>query len=247
MGKEKEKKEEVKEEVKDYSIEEQDQKRLKGISKFIYVIAKILKVFAIIGIAGIAILMILIPVATSSIKSDKDDYGQYIKLFDHNFYYERSEEKVEFFEKDKEDDKIVIKAKSEIETFNKMLDYLEKNDLTKMTIFIEVELALVVAILVIEVMLLNRVRDFFINIREKSSPFIKDNVLLLQDIGKFLIISFVITFVMGCISSLVVNSDLSIRSVSIAEILIVYVALYIFRYGVKLQNETKGKIYSEEE
>lgn len=246
MEKEKTKKEkeEVKEEKKDYTIEEKEQKRLKGISKFIYVIAKILKVFAVIGIVGVVLAMLVIPVVTLNVKSNKDESGSYVDIFDKKVYYERDEHEVSLFDKEQENDKLVIKTKGEVELFNKVIDYLEENDLVKITIFIEIELALLVAILVVEIMVLKRVHEFFKNIHEKNTPFMEENVDLLFNIGKLLIISFAITFVMSFISSLVVHNDLSIRSVSIAEILIVYVGAYIFKYGVKLQEETKGRIYS---
>ena len=249
--KKKETKEIVKEteKAKDLSIEKQNQKRLKGISKFIYVFAKILKVFGIIGIVGVVIAMIAVPIVTSNIKTEKAEDGtNVLKLFDNDLYYKRTDTSFEFFEKDKVEDKTIVKSKSDVETLNRVFNYLEKNDMTKLNIFVEVELILVVAVLVVEIMVLNRVYSFFKNIHNENTPFMRENIDLLRSAGKLLIIALIISMIMGIGGSIVINSsvNISINFTSIFEILGVYALVYIFEYGYKLQNETKGKIYSEE-
>jgi hypothetical protein len=239
----------VKEKTKDFSIEKEEQRKLKGISKFIYVCAKILKVFGIIGIVGVVIAMIAVPVVTSNIKTEKTKDGtNVLKLFDNDLYYKRTDTSFEFFEKDNIEEKTTIKSKSDVETLNRVFGYLEKNDMTKLNIFVEVELILVIAVLVVEIMVLNRVYSFFKNIRNESTPFMKENIDLLRSAGKLLIIALIISIIMGIVGSVVINSsvNISVNSTGIFEILAVYVLVYIFEYGYKLQNETKGKIYSEE-
>ena len=237
---------EEKKDIKDYSIEKEDQKRLKGISKFIYIVTKIVKVFAIIGIVGLIIAMIAVPIVTSNIKTEKQEDKNVLKVFDTNVYYTRSESRIELYEKDKIEDKTIIKSQDEVKTLNKVFDYLEENDMTKVTIFIEIEFVLFIAILIVEILILNKVYKFFKNIHDKSSPFIEENIDLLKNIGKLLIINIVITFVISMISSIILDSTININSGTIYEILGVFVLMYIFKYGYKMQKETKGKIYSEE-
>ena len=238
-----EKEKEVK--TKDYSIEEKSQKRLKGISKFISVLAKIGKIFLIIGIVGLLIAMIAVPIVSSNTKVTKGEEESVITVFDHDIYYRRSDLKFEIYDKEDLDNKQVVTNKSEVEKINQVFDYLEKNDFTAATIFIEVELALFVAILVVQVIVFKKTEKFFKNIYDKTTPFIKENLELMKETGKLLIIALIISLVSDIIAVIVVGSSATISVVSITEILTVYFGLYIFEYGCKLQNETKGKIYSE--
>ena len=125
MKKEKEVKEkkEIKETVKDYTIEKQDQKRLKGISKALYIIATIFKVVSIIGIVGILIAMIAVPIVTTNVKTLKDEDQHILRIFDHDFYYNRTNTTFEIYEKDKIDEKTEITKQSDVEAINKVFDY----------------------------------------------------------------------------------------------------------------------------
>lgn len=249
MGKEKKNSEEkttkvVETKTKDYSIEKQDQKRMKGISKFLYVVAKIVKIFAIIGIVGLAIAMIAVPIVTSNIKTTKNGDQNILKIFDNDLYYKRTENSFEIYEKDNENEKTKITNIREVDAINKVFDYLEENDLTKVTLFIEVELALVVVALVLEVFVFSKVYKLFKNIYDESTPFIEENIDLLKNIGKLLIIELIVGIVISMISSIVLNSSFSIRLTNVVEILVVFIFIYIFKYGYNLQKDTKGKIYS---
>ena len=237
---------EEKKDTKDYSIEKEDQKRLKGISKFLYIMAKIAKVFAIIGIVGLVIAMIAVPIVTSNIKTEKQEDKSILKVFDTNVYYTRSESRIELYEKDKIDDKTVIKDHDEVRVLNKVFDYLEENDMTKITIFLEIEFVLIVVSLIVEIFILNKVYKFFRNIHDKSSPFIEENIDLLKNVAKLMIVNLVISLVISNIGSIILDSSASVGFVNVFEILGVFVLIYIFKYGYKMQKETEGKIYSEE-
>lgn len=245
--KKEEKKVEEKVTTKDYSIEKKDQKRLKGISKFLYVIAKILKVFAIIGIVGIAIAMICIPIISANIKTEKKENANIIKVFDNDIYYRRGEHNFEIFKLDdngNEIEKTEIKTQGDINTLNEVFDYLEKNDYTKITIYAEIVLALVIVALVIEIKIVNKVYDFFKNIYDKTTPFTEENVDLLNEIAKLSIIEFIVGIVISFVSALFINTGTTIPMTNIFTIVVLYAFIYIFKYGYKLQKETKGKIYS---
>ena len=246
--KKEEKKVEEKTTSKDYSIEKKDQKRLKGISKFFYIIAKALKVFAIIGIVGVAIAMLVIPVLTANVKTEKKEDASVLKIFDNDIYYRRGEKSFEIFKLDddgNESEKTEITTQGDIDNLNELFDYLEKNDLAKVTVYAEIILALVVAALVIEIMVLNKVYKFFKNIYNEKTPFIKENIELLQKVAKLSIIELCIGIVMSMVSAIMINSSFSMSLTNIMEILLIFVLIYIFKYGYNMQNDTKGKIYSE--
>ena len=239
-------KKEEKETIKDYSLEEKDQRRLKGLTKFLYIVAKIVKVFAIIGIVGVCIAMIAVPIITSNTKTEKQGEQSIVKVFDKEIYYNRSDSKIEMYEKDKIDDIVEVKKQDEVEALNKVFDYLEKNDFTKINVFAEIEFALLIVTLVIEIMIINKVYKFFKNIHDEKTPFIKENIELLENIAKFSIIGICVAFVMSLVSSIMINLPTTFMTINIIDLLLVFVFIYIFKYGYKLQNETKGKIYKEE-
>ena len=158
--KKEEKKIEEKETTKDYSIEKKDQKRLKGISKFFYIVAKIIKVFAIIGIVGIGLLMLAVPIISANVKTEKKENANVLKVFDNDVYYRRTDKIFEVFkinDEGKEVEKTEITKESDVNTLNEVFDYLEKNDLTLVTVYAEIALALLVVVLIIEIKIINKI------------------------------------------------------------------------------------------
>ena len=234
-------------EVKDFSIEKEDQKRLKGISKFLYIIAKISKVFAIVGIAFMVLAMILVPIVSSNIKIVNNSEGKALKVFDGEFNYTRTESSFVMYEKDKTDDKLEFTDQKEIDAANKVMDYLEQDKLSKAAILVEVEFVFVIASLVIDILILNKVYTFFKNIHDESTPFMQENADLLRGVSKLLIVSFVLSIIINIISSAMLDSEMNVSVVGIVEILLTFFLTYIFEYGVRMQNSTKGKIYSKGE
>ena len=236
-----------KEKTKDFAIKEKSQKRLKGISKFLYIIFNIFKVFAIIGIVGMVIAMACVPALTKNTKVSETDGQKIINVFDQEFYYKRSDDGFEFYEKGKEEEKTVFKNENEIEVANRIMRYLEKNDLSKIAIYIEVIFVLVIASLVIEVLIFKKAHEFFKNIYDEDTPFTKNNISLLKNIGKLLLYAILISFLSAIVVSYIFDTTTTIQVTNIVEILIVFFASYVFEYGYKLQNSTKGKIYSDAE
>jgi hypothetical protein len=238
--------EEVKEKKKDYSIEKEEQRKLKGISKFLYVFTKVIRIFVIIAVVVIAIAMAAVPIVTSNVETIKKDEQTILKVFDNELYYKRTETTFEFYEKDDVDNITKITKKSDVDTLNKMFDYFEENDMTKATIIAEVEFGLLIVALVIETIILKKVYKFFKNIHDEKTPFIEENITLLKAMGKLSIIALIVSVVINVILSIVFDSTFSLNFVNVVEILGIYFLLYVFKYGYKMQKETKGTIYSEE-
>ncbi len=242
------KKEETKKEKEiDYSIEAKDQSHLKTISKIFYIVAKIWKVFVIIGMVGVFIGMVCIPLLMANIKVTKEDEKRYFNIFGTEFYLNRTPDSFEIYEKGKETDKQEINEKSEVEAIDEVLRYLDKHDLKLMTVFVEIELALTIVLLFIEIKILKKVYLFFKNIHDKTTPFTNDNTDLLKGIAKLSIYSIIISVTSSIIASSVFDTSFSVSLNDIAKILLIFVAVYVFEYGTKLQTETKGEIYSKDE
>ena len=235
------------EKEKNYSISRKSQKRLKGITKFLYIITKISKVFAIIGIVGLFIAMIFVPIFTSNIKVNKNEEESYVEVFDSKVYYSRNEDRITIYEKDKEDSEIIVRDKDDVKNLNQIIDYIEESDFSKISLIVEFNLVLLSASLFIVVFMLNKTYLLFKNIHEENTPFTKENTELLNNIGKYLFLLICISLFISFVNSIVFNSDISLSFTNIYEILIVYVLVYICEYGCKLQANAKGSIYSKGE
>ncbi len=238
-----------KEKEKNYSLEKKESKRLKGISKFIYVVTKICEVCVTVGLVCLILAMLVVPVLSSNVKVNfKEDSGitsGTITVLDQEITYERSENLVTINDGDNKNGLEIVSNPKDVDTFNKALAYLEQGNYTTAIMFVEFELLIIAIILVIEILILKKVYHFFKNIRNEETPFSKENIELLEKFGKLLIYAFVISLVSKIINSIILNNSMNINLTDIMEILFVYCLLYIFKYGYKLQKETKGKIYSE--
>ena len=238
-----------KEKETNYSLEKKESKRLKGISKFIYVVTKICEVCVTVGLVCLILAMLVVPVLSSNVKVNfKEDSGitsGTITVLDQEITYERSENLVTINDGDNKNGLEIVSNPKDVDTFNKALAYLEQGNYTTAIMFVEFELLIIAIILVIEILILKKVYHFFKNIRNEETPFSKENIELLEKFGKLLIYAFVISLVSKIINSIILNNSMNINLTDIMEILFVYCLLYIFKYGYKLQKETKGKIYSE--
>ena len=241
--------EKEKEKEKNYSLEKKESKRLKGISKFIYVVTKICEVCVTVGLVCLLLAMLVVPVLSSNVKVNfKEDSGitsGTITILDHEITYERSKTLVTINDGDNKNGLEIVSNPKDVDAFNKAFDYLEQGNYTTAIMFVEFELLIIAIILVIEILILKKVYRFFKNVRNEETPFSKENIELLEKFGKMLIYAFVISLVSKIINSIVLSNSMNINLTDIMEILFVYFLLYIFKYGYKLQKETKGKIYSE--
>ena len=222
---------------------------MKGISKFIYVVTKICEVCVTVGLVCLILAMLVVPVLSSNVKVNfKEDSGitsGTITVLDQEITYERSETLVTINDGDNKNGFEIVSNPKDVDAFNKALAYLEQGNYTTAIMFVEFELLIIAIILVIEILILKKVYHFFKNIRNEETPFSKENIELLEKFGKLLIYAFVIPLVSKIINSIILNNSMNINLTDIMEILFVYCLLYIFKYGYKLQKETKGKIYSE--
>ena len=224
--------------MKKESIENKSQKRLKGLSKAISVIAIILKVFVWIAIVSIGLLLVATPFILKDVKvvGDKITY----KNMD-----------IDFEKQDEKDFKILIKGKElsgqdEKAAFVKIKDFLDENSITKITISTEILYVFSIGSLIIVAKILSHVEQLFKNINEKDSPFIEENVIHLFSAGKLMIAVSVISIVIELLFNFIYKSDASFgfTTIDVVTILVVFALAYIFEYGMLLQKDSKKKIYS---
>ena len=213
-------------------LEESKSKKMKGLSKAIYIIANIIKVFTIIGIVGVIIGMCLIPLLTKNIKiTDKD-----ITIFNEKVTYEQKDNDLIIKNKDNEEFRIAINNE---ELFNKVLDGIKRIDMNKVTITLELTLTCTIASLIIFYLINNHLHKLFKNIYKNETQFNIDNSIHLKKMAIYLLITLGITYLSNTIISIGfgtdIGSNLDLSNIIIS--LILFALSYIFEYGYNLDNK----------
>lgn len=221
-------------------IEKDKQRKLKVLSKIIYILAKIGKILTYIAIPFIVLGMVIIPILMNKIDIKNDRIilkgkGNVISIVEKN-------------------DKLTINIKdakvaevTSAKDISKIKDFFNNN--SKGTIIAAGETALAFALIsiIIAIILLRRVEKLFKNINKNDTPFTCDNVEHIRRIAFLMIINIIIPAVASAVIELILKVDLNIHfgAYNLIEILALYVLVYIFEYGCKLQQDSKCKIYGE--
>lgn len=221
-------------------IEKDKQRKLKVLSKIIYILAKIGKILTYIAIPFIVLGMVIIPILMNKIDIKNDriilkDKGNVISIVEKN-------------------DKLTINIKdakvaevTSAKDISKIKDFFNNN--SKGTIIAAGETALAFALIsiIIAILLLRRVEKLFKNINKNDTPFTYDNVEHIRRIAFLMIINIILPAVASAVIEIILKVDLNIHfgAYNLIEILSLYVLVYVFEYGCKLQKDSKCKIYGE--
>ena len=219
-------------------FKEEEQKKMKGLSKAIYVIARIFKVISIIGLVGTVIGLIASIVVIPNMEFDSEN--EKIEIFDKKFDYVMDDIKFEI----KYDDEKFLVEHSNLPTFQKIMT-ADK--------FYQVSFAVILFVsgglfMIALFKVFTYLEKLFLNIHNEDTPFNMLNVSYIKKVAIYLILSIIIPDVIGTISGLAYGLDLgiSIEVMDIVFILIIFALSYIFKYGYEIQLDSKGKIYGAE-
>lgn len=221
-------------------IEKDKQRKLKVLSKIIYIVAKIGKILTYIAIPFIVLGMVVIPILMNKIDIKNDriilkDKGNSISIVEKN-------------------DKLTINVKdakvaevTSAKDISKIKDFFNNN--SKGTIIASGETALGFALIsiIIAIILLRQVEKLFKNINKNDTPFTYDNVDYIRRIAFLMIINIILPAIASAVIELILKVELNIHfgAYNLIEILALYVLVYVFEYGCKLQKDSKCKIYGE--
>ena len=223
-------------------LNEKEQKNVKTLSKILSLIGKISAIVVRVGIGFMAVAMIALPIVLSQIEVKDDSIvvsGDVIKVTEL-------------------DDGIrVSSAKNEhviITDINKREYEHVKMSLTRFNkwVFIgliEVGFGFTIAFLVILSMALMRMHKLFNNIYEGDTPFTLENVEHIKKMAIFMIVSIVLSAIGTTIINIAFSAEdaVSFNLFNIVEIIFLYAMSYIFEYGYRIQQDSKGKMYGKEE
>lgn len=221
-------------------IEKDKQRKLKVLSKIIYILAKIGKILIYIAIPFIVLGMVIIPILMNKIDVKNDriilkDKGNVISIVEKN-------------------DKLTINVKgakvaevTSVKDISKIKDFFNNN--SKGTIIASGETALAFALIsiIIATILLRHVEKLFKNINKNDTPFTYDNVDHIRRIAFLMIINIILPAVATAVIELILKVEFNVHfgAYNLIEILALYVLVYVFEYGCKLQNDSKSKIYGD--
>lgn len=222
-------------------FKKEKQRKVKGLSKAIYIIARICKIISIVSIVCIAISMIAIPCISRNIKINDSE----VEIFGEKTSYEYK------------DNELVIKYNGEEQTIQNtdeayavksMIDELKNNSIIKSVWFIEVVLIVGLVTLVLFIIVIEHLERLFINIHNGETPFTLENVNHIKKMAIFMIAVNLLPNISGVIAEKVVGQNLGIgfELFDFIYILFLFSMSYIFEYGYEIQLDSKGKIYGEE-
>ncbi len=228
-------------------FKEEKQKKIKGISKAIYIIARIGKIIVSIAIPIIALLLILTPIFISNIElKDNTITFKGAKI---NDKINITEEKIEngITLQLKLNDTIIADEKDQ-ETILKMKNVLENNSKIKIIAFLELGFGSLLICLFLYRMILSRLEKLFININQGDTPFTLENVKYIKEMAKLMIISLALPVCGGFLFEKILSNDLDVgfELFDIIQILFLFGIAYIFEYGYEIQLDSKGKMYGDE-
>ena len=221
-------------------LKKSEQKKLKGVSKGISIIAKICRVIAYIGIVVTILAMLFLPYIIKDIKveNNKITYKDNSKIT--ILHSDNNSLELKFNNSDVayEDNPIIVE---------KVVDVFTNHSNLVVIGLTETALTFLVVTLVIYVFILNHLASLFDNIYNGDTPFTLDNVNHIKKMAILMIVSIVLPYVTGTIAGLVVGIDLDVNFelFSVIEILFLFGLSYIFEYGHNIQLDSKSKIYGE--
>ena len=227
-------------------FKEEKQKKIKGISKAIYVLARIGKIAVTIAIPIIVFLLIVTPIFIS-----------HIELKDNTIVFKgpRIDDKITITE-EKANDGVALQLKANgvlianeksQDAVLQMKNILENNSKVQIIVFLELGFGCLVICLVLYRMTLTRLEKLFININQGDTPFTLENVKYIKEMAKLMIIALILPSGGGVIFEKILGADLGVdfELFDVIQILFLFGISYIFEYGYEIQQDTKAKMYGE--
>ena len=227
-------------------FKEEKQKKIKGISKAIYIIARIGKILTTIAIPIIVFLLIITPIFISN-----------IELKDNTIVFKgaRIDDRITITE-EKADDGITLQLKANNvliadeknqNTILQMKNVLENNSKGQIIAYLELGLGCVLICIVLYRMTLSRLEKLFININQGNTPFTLENVRYIKQMAILMIVALALPNCGGIVFEKILSTDLDVgfELFDVIQILFLFGISYIFEYGYEIQQDTKAKMYGE--
>lgn len=222
-------------------FKKEEQKQIKGLSKIVYILARIGKIISIIGIVSLVISMFAVGYVGSHLKVEDNHI---IEILDETIEYQNTEEKLIIKYNNIEN---VITDYNEKIVINTMIDKLEEHSTIMVISFIEIAFVFLIITLVLLYLSMRHLEKLFMNIHDGDTPFTMDNVNHIKKLAIFMIAVIIIPNVSGVLMGYMINEDLGIgfEMLDFIYILFLFSMAYIFQYGYEIQLDSKGIMYGD--
>lgn len=222
-------------------FKKEQQRKMKGLSKALAIIAKIGRIICTVCIPILVITMIV-----SGIVITKTDVKDGNIVYDGNTVISIKENNNNNISLSFADSKVAqIENESEITKFKEVLT---NNSKTALIVYIETGFLLLIVCLVITIIMLKSLENLFNNINTGDTPFTLENVRYIKKIAYLMIVLTIVPNILGVLFEVMLHTDLNVgfEMFSLVEILFLFSIAYIFQYGYEIQLDSKGKIYGDE-
>ena len=217
------------------TLKKEQQSKMKGISKFISLVAKIVRIICLVCLPVIIISMLFFPYLINKI--DIKDNEISIKGNDNISLVE-------------EQDKIVLKING-ITLFdeskelinNHIINVLNNNSKTLIIGYIDVAfLTLLITVYLIS-LILKHLNNLFKNLYLGETPFTLENVNHIKKMAWLMIVAIILPTIGGMIFNnlLTAETNIDFELFDIVEILFLFSLSYVFEYGRLIEIENKAK------
>ncbi len=223
-------------------LNQEEQKRMKLVSKILYVFARIGKIVSKVAMVFVVLAMIAVPVllAKLEVKDDKLVYNDtsILEVLEKN-------DGIEITIKDKENIKVANANKEDVKKFMEMMQPNRKY--VVIGLYEVGFITLFVGLFFIS-KLLDYLDKLFVNIYNGDTPFTLDNINYIKKMAYYMIFCMILPVIgEACFTAAMLRDvELDIDLFSIMSIILVYSLSLIFEYGYRIQQDSKGKMYGKE-
>lgn len=229
-------------------LEKKKQKKLKVISKIIFVIAKIAKIFTRIGAVCVLVATILGSIVVNMI-TVKDGKSLEINTGTQVVEYKEVDGEMVITGNDQNNEKIDIKVVDieDQEDLDRVIKTMDRGTKASRTASVIVGGIFIEAALILLGITLGHLEKLFKNINEGDTPFTLENVGHIKKMVYFMIAVTIVSAIGSAFISMLLGEAADINiGFSLINILFLYSIAIIFEYGYNIQQESQGKIYDNE-
>lgn len=227
-------------------FKKEKQNQVKGLSKAIYIIAKICKGFVMVGGCFLIATMIAFPFLINKI----DVKDNQIEAFGYKATYEEVDEGILFkpIGNDENVKEFTLTNDDEIMGTKHVLEAFENNSDIKIIGYVETAFVFLLGSVVLMYLILKNLEQLFVNIHNGETPFNLENADHIKKMAilmiAYIILPSISAVLVELISGIQVHNTFDLMNV--IYILFLFSMAYIFEYGYEIQLDSKGKMYDEE-
>lgn len=224
--------------MKVVKFKKEKQQKMKGISKAIYVMARVGEIVLVLATIVLAVLMCILPMMASKMNITDTK----LEFFGESYEYQVNDKTISI-----SDPQTGKNAEIYVDTESDLYEYMTSHSKTYYIVTTELIGICLIAFLAITFLTLKYIEKLFVNIHNDDTPFTLENVSYIRKIACFLIIAIFAPSLLGmlCQAILKVDMDVGIELMDLVFVLIIFSLAYIFEYGYEIQLDSNGAMYGE--